>query len=1390
MRSTTKLAVCLAGFATVFASANAWADDRDAFSTRPAPPNIMFMLDSSGSMFNFPCREFPGARCMVDDLVVTTRTIATSSGSRTVKFVLSSYLETLGYDGATTYPYPDSQFGASAGNPDGNGFGAAYPDGVWKGNLHSQWSRWKDSGGTERTTVDAFCEARYPRSSYCEQHERCTYAMNNYGYFVENTSKKGEGDPSGTCAVVTPAAIPRSCVGTSRFIGASCTSNGQCGCGVCSSKKCRECTTNAHCGTGNACSSNKCVRVNPGSWDGTAQEMVTGNFLRFHPPKHVGARIAVKDLLTPPAGENPRQRLGFAFYDDDKQGGNINVEMGPGCDKLCYDGTCDSAFSTQRNRIKTAVNAMKFNTNTPLGETLDTIGCYFSDGNWSETCTFKETTSLSAVPPPATDPRRPICLSCQYNFAILLTDGLPSEDGPDGANTGSGSGAQSVSDATGQTDSQLYILPEVADFMYDNDLNKTMAGTQNISTYTVSFGISNPSSPTQCAGVLERTAAAGNGRCLLARDSAQLKTALQSIFNEIDQRSRTFSSVGLQSVRTSGEDSASLAVFKPNSDGPIWQGHLFGLNVIDESISDLVLDGGSDVNKNEIGIVDANNKQIAFDNDGNLLSKPLWDAALCLAGDHLQVQGALNPEDPHNLNVNSCYVAPVNRVIKTYEGATHGQIDFSASNASKLRTLLGVAGDLAAAKVINFFRGFDMLNNLNKGIDGTSSVTIGAATYTTPLPRSLSLFGQNPNWWILGDIYHSNPVTVNAFVEPTDIGYMGLPSFSTYANSTAIANRKRLILAGANDGMVHAFDGGDRVSGTLDTTRYSDGTGKEMWAFAPPHQLARMSQHITCPNDTSSPCSTALKYRYYVDGSPMSRDAYLGPATTSTYAQLKQTSNSVNWKTVTVVGDRDGGDRYTALDTTVPTTPTFLWEFPTPAQIGSGTTQRAEGAGLSWLEVTPAPASILPVRWDVDGTASTTETYMRYVVLLPGGFDRDQRKGRGIYMVDVKTGELLWKFEYNASGTPEQQAMRYSFAAMPIGVEYKSIAGVGYPYINVIVAVDTGGQVWKFDIPAPVLKASGQLASNITGQRVFVTAATSSTSAAYPAAPTPNGVLTTDEYAYRPFFSLAAAANGDDGTLWAYVGTGDRDLLANPNLAHTSGVSLQAGIATQVCGLAPYNTSTYTNRLYGIMISKGRKTASTPNTEAQLTNLTLAGSPGQVGQLFDLYSHVGSQTYGWFLQLRPGEKAVNGVSVNQRVAYYTTYTPIGGCTDAASSGSADACDAPSGAGRLYALDYQTGRPVLDFNTVSSGNSFGGARGVVTTSADTSKVIGTGVPATPKVSFGIGKGISSSAIIIPDSNNSSPAAIRTSTGNSLASRLLSIDIPSDLHTKLVKYGSNH
>ena len=161
----------------------------------------------------------------------------------------------------------------------------------------------------------------------------------------------------------------------------------------------------------------------------------------------------------------------------------------------------------------------------------------------------------------------------------------------------------------------------------------------------------------------------------------------------------------------------------------------------------------------------------------------------------------------------------------------------------------------------------------------------------------------------LGDIVHSNPVHVG---RPA----MGWPDEAPYGTEddrysdylAAQRDRERTIYAGANDGMLHAFDGTPDDSG-----------GGERFAYIPSFAFddaeSRGFSYLTSPQ---------YQHRYSVDLAPAVSDAHI------------QTDPDAGpeWHSVLVGGMRTGGRGLFALDVTDPDVASsdspedlLLWEF-------------------------------------------------------------------------------------------------------------------------------------------------------------------------------------------------------------------------------------------------------------------------------------------------------------------------------------------------------------------------------------------------------------------------------------------------------------------------------
>jgi type IV pilus assembly protein PilY1 len=304
------------------------------------------------------------------------------------------------------------------------------------------------------------------------------------------------------------------------------------------------------------------------------------------------------------------------------------------------------------------------------------------------------------------------------------------------------------------------------------------------------------------------------------------------------------------------------------------------------------------------------------------------------------------------------------RSIKTYIG---GSIqDFATTTSALTTTVMGVdnapyplgatSASEARDKLISFIRGTPDTND--EDVDSDKSE-------------------ERP--WKLGDIFHSTPVlVVPPFLVSKD------SSYNTF--KTDNANRVAMLIAGANDGMLHAF-------------RESDGA--ELWAFVPPDQL----------DDLKEVAALTGTHDFLVDGTPVAADAKIG-ATPA-------------WKTVVLFGLRRGGRYYYALDITDTTSPLYKWSM-TDSKMGE-----------TWSE----PAI---------GKIKLSDNTDKYVAFVGGGYDTasNNSSGKAFYVIDVDTGAKLWEYHNPGSVSDDRQYMNFSLAASPTAVDLNNDGYIDRVYIG------------------------------------------------------------------------------------------------------------------------------------------------------------------------------------------------------------------------------------------------------------------------------------------------------------------------------------------------------
>ncbi len=698
-------------------------------------------------------------------------------------------------------------------------------------------------------------------------------------------------------------------------------------------------------------------------------------------------------------------------------------------------------------------------------------------------------------------PHDPIQDWCQKNFVIILTDGESSKDKniPGGywgipvsstenpsfdiqewmikiAENGDGYYYTTASNSIDGT----YYLEGVAYYAHTTDLRSNLEDIQNLTTYTIFAFDESPVGKK----LLQMTAKYGgfedrNGNNIPdlqvewdedgdglpdtyyeAQNGYQLENAIRQAIVDILKRASSGTAVSVLSTSSEGEGAIYQAYFKPmelRSDGTEvgWLGYLHSFwidrngNMREDTDGDRRLSIGSDKifkflidEEGDLKIQkDINGDGIIDTNENFSLSElnPIWKAGDLLA-----------------------YKEPEARVIYTYvdfdgdhqvDNDEFGSTIFTSDNAANLTPYLDSNGN--AEEIINFIRGVHIegLRDRRLEIDGDLRV------------------------WKLGDIVYSTPTIVSKPMNDYQLIY-GDETYSEFYITHK--NRRTVIYVGANDGMLHAFNGGyyhEGNDGTTSTTEQGWFTkcpngdtpeegcnpvyelGEELWAYIPYNLLP----HLKWLSDPD------YSHVYYVDLKTKAVDARIfendEDHPTSIYPN--------GWGTVLIGGMRLGGCAYTveadfdsdgdidtrtfrsayfALDVTDPLNPKLLWEF-THSELGFTTSYPAV------FRLGEKDASINEQKWYVvfgsgPGPISGID--------LTDALNYHSNQQSSLFVLDLKTGDLIKRFALDND----------AFMANPIGVDLGLDYQVNVGYIGEVYQDPaTGkekGKIYRF-LPQPIL---------------------------------------------------------------------------------------------------------------------------------------------------------------------------------------------------------------------------------------------------------------------------------------------------------------------------------
>ncbi len=783
-----------------------------------------------------------------------------------------------------------------------------------------------------------------------------------------------------------------------------------------------------------------------------------------------------------------------------------------------------------------------------------------------------------------------------------------------------------------------------------------------------------------------------------------LQDRLMATITAILRKSASGTSISVLATSSTGEGSVYQAYFYTSDVGQNgasvkWAGYTHALfvdafgNFREDTVQDGVLNYTQDLiitsryDNNPVSptyqkvlvdkFVDANGDGVADSATptvtGDLKSiKPIWEAGKELALTNWSSRKALTWVDTDN-----------DGVVDAGE-----QMDFSTANCATLRDYLRYAGDTCvggsnATNLIEFILGREVPGLRTRMLE----VPVGSGSYSV---------------WKLGDPIHSTPTIVAAPKARYDLLYGDATYTSFYQQ---YRTRRQVVYVGANDGMLHAFNGGYYHKGddstttgvvehgwyTKNPTDNSSGPnlGAELWSFVP-YQLLPQLQWLA---------RTDYTHVYYVDLKPTIAEARIF---------TPDADHPGGWGTILIGGFRMGGScgqcaagsgappmtatiggtprtfysAYFVLDVTNPeVNPKLLWTF--------------SDSGLGLTTSYPAVARMNPTT-----DASIDPTNEKWFAIFgsgPNGYQADLPSSPSqtakLYTVDLKFGPVA--------------AVGGSMTTMPIG-SWRSFMGH-------VVTVDKDLD-WRTDVAyATRTIHDGSLPWRGKLYRLKMSCA------AAPCTPTTwgiaNGTNRTPTEVIDTFFDAATSSTievgpsaaapsvtiDDANLMWVFFGTGryfgNADKVDN-SIQRLYGIkdSVLNGMCTETS-----TTSCWDNDLVDVtnavvcLICSGSTTQVTDPTNPGVTSFNGSGTTSMVGLV--------QSKDGWRVTL-PGPVTVAGVNyaaersvVNPTLIAGSIFFPTFAPTN-------NFC-ASDGNSYLYVLFYKTGTastaPVVGTST-SGGNT--------------------------------------------------------------------------------------
>lgn len=746
--------------------------------------------------------------------------------------------------------------------------------------------------------------------------------------------------------------------------------------------------------------------------------------------------------------------------------------------------------------------------------------------------------------------------------------------------------------------------------------------------------------------------------------------------------------------------------------------------------------------------------------------QPAWDAGTLLnayydststdgatAIKNIPTQRAYDADASAAANLGERYIFTY--ITQTPDGSTGNgtlvsgtQTDFvwnpascSTSGAYTLSSTSGFCGGIKTTVTPNTRTGnYALLNEQSPTLTQNLVNWVRGAEDTTDY-RDRTIDSLNAqNTYRLGDIVDSSPAIVGAPAESYDLLYN---DFTYAAFRSNYSNRRQMVYVGANDGMLHAFNGGFYVpgqaaNGTTTVTnptlyRQLSGTGatlgltsgdpatpsgndwalgQEAWAFVPQNLLPHL-RWLADKNYT---------HVFYVDGSPVVTDVQLWGTGSSTSCQAGAPKSSdidtqghvCGWGTVMAVPFRLGGG-YIQVDT-----------------VGSGAAADTQTSNSAYVllditdpevaptvlgEITTGTFALGAPAFTVHREASDGKLHF-LLTIGSGPADNGGSNGSTNKPVSAPGGQNMSVWVYDLAKVVAQSSTpvatftdgpQNSFASDMISTDFN----LNYSSEGVYFGVVTNPPPASTPPAAPVPQVFGGGLWKVN----MNTGTTAPLDTSDPSSWTLVQVINTGQ----PVTIRPTVATDPSGRDMVYFGTGRAYTVSDDSGATDQGTqqqyiygvsdnSLLTSLAS-ICQTMPTTSSLYDAS--GAVVTAG---SSVSGSLSGVT--TLQGLQSALSATVTTGADAGCFQYsGWFLPLTAGNEASNTQQPSERVIssqtllsgilLTPTYIPPN-ATQIATSGSSDCNPFPiPGTSYLYGLNYLTGTadPTL-FGTFGAGSNGG------------------------------------------------------------------------------------